>query len=42
MPNVVVTPHSAFNTREAAARIIATTIDNIRSFAAGRPQNRVE
>lgn len=39
--NVVVTPHSAFNTREAVGRILQTTIDNIRAFAAGQPQNLV-
>lgn len=41
MPNVVVTPHSAFNTREALGRIVETTIDNIRAFVAGRAQNTV-
>ena len=41
MPNVVVTPHSAFNTREAMQRIVATTVENIRAFADGRPQNLV-
>ena len=41
MTNVIVTPHSAFNTREAVGRIVATTIANIRAFADGRPQNVV-
>ncbi len=41
MPNVVVTPHSAFNTREAMGRIVETTVANIRAFAAGTPQNLV-
>jgi D-lactate dehydrogenase len=41
MPKVIVTPHSAFNTREAMARIIATTVDNIEAFSAGHPRNRV-
>jgi D-lactate dehydrogenase len=41
MPNVVVTPHSAFNTREAVARIVETTLENIEAFSAGRPQNIV-
>ena len=41
MPNVIVTPHSAFNTREAVERIIATTVENIAAFADGRPQNVV-
>jgi D-lactate dehydrogenase len=29
MPNVIVTPHNAFNTDEALMRILQTTIDNI-------------
>lgn len=41
MRNVVVTPHSAFNTREAVRRIIDTTIDNIHAFARGEPINQV-
>jgi D-lactate dehydrogenase len=41
MRNVYVTPHSAFNTREAVERILSTTIDNIEAFSAGRPQNVV-
>ncbi|MDN2565551.1 hydroxyacid dehydrogenase [Aquibium sp. A9E412] len=41
MPNVVVTPHSAFNTREAVARIAGTTRDNIAAFLEGHPQNVV-
>jgi D-lactate dehydrogenase len=39
--NVVVTPHSAFNTREAVQRIIKTTIENVRAFKEGSPQNIV-
>lgn len=39
--NVYVTPHSAFNTREAVKRIQDTTMENIRHFARGRPQNVV-
>ena len=39
--NVVVTPHSAFNTYEAVARIIETTVANIEAFARGDPQNVV-
>ena len=41
MRNVVITPHSAFNTREAVQRIAETTVENIRAFAVGRPQNLV-
>lgn len=38
-PNVVVTPHCAYNTDEAVHRIIDTTIDNIDAFARGGPRN---
>ncbi|MGF1480293.1 MAG: hydroxyacid dehydrogenase [Cyanophyceae cyanobacterium] len=41
LKNVVITPHSAFNTREARERIIKTTIDNITAFLHGEPQNAV-
>ncbi|MFZ5790092.1 MAG: hydroxyacid dehydrogenase [Pseudomonadota bacterium] len=41
MENVVVTPHSAFNTREAVRRIVDTTVANIAAFADGRPQHVV-
>lgn len=41
MRNVIVTPHSAFNTREAVERILDTTLGNIRAFAAGAPVNVV-
>ncbi len=39
--NVVITPHIAFNSREAVQRILDTTIQNIRAFLAGEPQNLV-
>ncbi len=41
MHNVIVTPHSAFNTREAISRIIETTVENIEAFLRGAPQNDV-
>lgn len=41
MRDVVVTPHSAFNTREAIQRIAATTVENIRGFLSGAPRNVV-
>lgn len=41
MRNVYITPHNAFNTREAVERILATTMDNIRAFANGEPANVV-
>lgn len=40
-PNVVVTPHMAYNTDEAVQRIIHTTLDNIEAFASGKPRNVV-
>jgi D-lactate dehydrogenase len=36
---VIVTPHNAFNTREAVQRIMDTTRENIESFLRGDPQN---
>lgn len=39
--NVIVTPHIAYDTREAVGRIIQTTLDNITAFDAGAPQNVV-
>lgn len=41
-PNVIITPHNAFNTKEALERIIHTTIDNVKGFKNGAPQNIVE
>ena len=41
LSNVIVTPHSAFNTREARERILNTTLDNITAFTQGVPQNVV-
>ncbi len=32
MPNVVITPHTAFNTKEALQRILDTDIENIKMF----------
>jgi len=41
-PNVIVTPHNAFNTIEARKRILDRTIENIKAFAAGKPINIVK
>jgi len=41
LPNVIVTPHCAFFTKEAAKRIIDVTIANIKAFIHGKPQNVV-
>ena len=40
-PNVIITAHQAFLTREALDAIAATTLDNINRWAAGNPQNLV-
>lgn len=40
-PNVIVTPHNAYNTDSAVRRIIETTLQNIEAFAKGQPQNVV-
>ncbi len=40
--NVVITPHIAFNSKEAFMRILETSINNINSYLAGRPENVVK
>lgn len=40
--DVVITPHIAFNSREAVERILETTAANIAGFAAGAPINVVK
>ena len=40
-PNVIVTSHKAFFTREALAEIAHTTLLNIEAWHAGAPQNVV-
>ena len=40
--NVVLTPHSAFNSREALNRILETTVENIMAFVAAQPLNVVQ
>ncbi|MBV8900700.1 MAG: hydroxyacid dehydrogenase [Verrucomicrobia bacterium] len=40
-PNVVFTPHVAFNSFEAADRINRTTMENVRAFLKGKPINLV-
>ncbi len=37
--NVIITPHNAFNTKEALQRILDTTISNIHSYINGSPIN---
>ena len=41
MPNVLITPHNAFNTAEAMERILGTTLENVRGFVAGTPKNLI-
>jgi len=36
MPTVLITPHNAFNTKEALMRILNTTINNINAFKKGK------
>jgi D-lactate dehydrogenase len=38
-PNVLVTPHNAYNTEDAVRRIIEITLGNIEAFARSRPVN---
>jgi D-lactate dehydrogenase len=42
MPNVIVTPHAAFDTNEAIGRINATTVENIVNFWKGELPNEVK
>jgi D-lactate dehydrogenase len=39
--DVLVTPHNAFNSKEAVGEIIENSIVNIKAFIAGAPQNIV-
>jgi D-lactate dehydrogenase len=39
MPNVIITPHIAFYSKEAQMDIIKTTVENIKGFITGTPQN---
>lgn len=42
MPNVVITPHNAFNTNEALLRILNITVDNIKNALAKKPINLIK
>jgi D-lactate dehydrogenase len=41
MDNVLITPHNAFNTKEAMVRILDTTVGNIKGFEEGKLVNLV-
>jgi len=42
MPNVLITPHNAFNSQEAMERILDITLGNIRGYLAGNIVNEVK
>lgn len=42
LPNVLITPHMAFNTIEGVERILKTTAENIEAYMKGGPVNTVE
>lgn len=42
MPNVVITPHNAFNTKEALERILDTTVEGMKGFLDNAPVHVVE
>lgn len=42
LDNVILTPHIAYNTKEAVERILSTTVNNIQQFGVGIVQNYVE
>lgn len=42
LPNVIITPHNAYNTEEALVRILGTTITNIAAYLSGQPVNVVK
>ena len=41
LPNCHITPHIAWATRAARQRLMATAVENLRAFIAGKPQNVV-
>lgn len=41
MPNVILTPHNAFNSSEALERIRYTTAENVKQFMMHNPQNLI-
>ena len=40
-PDLILTPHIAFDSAEAVERILETTVENIKAFRSGKPQNQV-
>lgn len=41
IPNLIITPHTAWSTREARHRLLQGIVDNIRAFKVGRELNRI-
>jgi glycerate dehydrogenase len=41
IPNLIVTPHIAWASRESRQRVVDIVVDNIRAYLNGRPQNVV-
>jgi len=41
IPNLIVTPHTAWAGRQARQNVVDETVANIRAFIAGEPRNRV-
>ncbi|MEO6732081.1 MAG: D-2-hydroxyacid dehydrogenase [Ferruginibacter sp.] len=41
LPNCIITPHNAWISFEARSRIMETTLENVKAFMAGHPQNVV-
>jgi glycerate dehydrogenase len=41
LPNCIITPHIAWITREARERLLQTTLENVKAFLKGAPQNVV-
>ena len=42
LKNVIITPHCAFNSKESLERLVNVTIENIKAFIEGKPQNMVK
>lgn len=42
LKNVIITPHCAFNSNESLERLVSVTIENIKAFTEGKPQNVVK
>jgi glycerate dehydrogenase len=41
LPNAILTPHIAWATKEARARLLEISVSNLRAFLDGKPQNVV-